>query len=222
MPKPFDVSRSLVREIIRASRVTPGAFDWSLQGFGMFRLYITPDIRLHVWSPVHRVPGVSDIHDHPWSFVSYVVAGRIENHRYVEAADGDVYHRLRIKCGPGGGPAGEPERVRLVDIGAEVIEPGQSYRQTWRELHRTIAAPGTVSIIGRQPRPDPDHATVCYQPGSEWVSAEPRPAERGEIALAMTGALAALDAAGIPGSPSQTVGQRAQRLLGAGTRTTGE
>ena len=51
-----------VRAILRNAH----DFDWSLQGFGMFRAYLCDMVRVHVWDSRFRVQGVSDVHDHPY------------------------------------------------------------------------------------------------------------------------------------------------------------
>lgn len=195
---PFEVWRPLVRSLLETcDRESYEAFDesWSLQGFGMFRKYITPDIRLHVWSPLHKVPNVSTIHDHPWSFTSYVLAGEIVDHRFYETngSYGVPMMRQRIKCGPGGGPCGEPQEVRLGDERPRTFRAGDVYQMSWSDLHATEASPGAVTLIVRRSQPDPDHARVYYPCGGQWVSAEPRPARHHEISEAMDLALAAME-----------------------------
>src|SRR5260370_37840480 len=88
----------LVKQILQASVKEPMAFQWSIQGLGMLRLYLSEETRMHVWSSLGRIPNVSPLHTHPWSFNSYVVAGKVVNKRYKIAA-GEVYNRALITCG---------------------------------------------------------------------------------------------------------------------------
>lgn len=168
-------------------------YEWSLQGFGMLRLYLTKETRLHVWSDTFAVPNVSDIHDHPWHFKSTVIAGSIRNTRFLPIIANDVslppsqrYLTRRILCGNGGCVMGEVSEVGLWTPGEEVYGEGFSYSQSASEIHRSEPADGTVTIITRTFLDDPDHANVFWRQGEEWVSAEPRPATPEEV-KAITG-----------------------------------
>ena len=46
---------------VRTLLSKPLGFDWSIQGFGMIRLYLSPNLRLHIWNSRGRVKNVSDI-----------------------------------------------------------------------------------------------------------------------------------------------------------------
>lgn len=154
-------------------------FDgWSLQGFGMLRLYM-PDhgLRMSIWDMAYRVPNVSIIHTHPWSFDSLVVAGRMYNHRFEEwtSAHPATHWKQRIYAGEGGGLRDEPERVALIACKLDVICPGHSYKQDSTEIHASYPIDGTVTLCDRivvDPT-DPHHADVYWALGTEWVSAEP-------------------------------------------------
>lgn len=81
-------TKLLVKAILEKAR----AYKWSIQGFGMLRLYLSAEVRLHVWDSRFRVPGVTDIHDHSWDFESEVAAGEVLQRRYLvvpNAVDGD-------------------------------------------------------------------------------------------------------------------------------------
>jgi hypothetical protein len=174
---------------------------WSLQGFGMFRLYLAPNLRLHVWDPEHRVEDVTDIHDHPWSFDSTIIAGTVTDQQWFKEDDfagpistGKRYLEQLIQCGPGGGARGEATPVRLVPAHKRTYRAGECYRMSWRDLHATTASPGAVTLISRKPRPDPDHARVYFPEGKTWVSAEPAPAPPWRLADALGKAIKTLDA----------------------------
>jgi len=187
----------LVRKILEH----PETYDWSLQGMGQLRLYLSKAVRLHVWSPGHRFihndvmpdrwdgsqPRKPDmIHDHPWAFTSYVIVGSIKNIRYCRAQEGGLFggggpfKEQTITCGPGGGLTGGTNRVTLLPYSMEVIPAGSSYHQWAEEIHETDPEPGTVTIIERTFRKDTEHAHVYYA-GAKWKSAEPRAAYPKEV-----------------------------------------
>lgn len=172
---------NLAKKILEAPA---GVYDWSVQGLGMMRLYLSPTHRLHVWHNSLVVLGVTQIHDHPWDFVSTTVAGRLLNTRYVEAPveTGVSHMRATILCGQGACVRSEPRRARLVPVATEELTPGSRYSQKAAELHRTAFDDGTVTLIERTfTRVDVDHATVFWPVGQHFVSAEPRPATPDEV-----------------------------------------
>lgn len=154
---------------------------WSLQGFGMLRLYLTKDIRLHVWDVTKQVDNVSLIHDHPWDFRSLVVYGHIENKIYTSLANGGLYEYATIQCGPGGGARSETQEILLEQWKSQHLYAGQSYRQISNEIHASYPDSGTVTLVERYFKPDTEHARVFWPKGEKWVSAEPRPATAKEI-----------------------------------------
>ena len=175
----------LVAALVRSILEAPLGRRWSIQGFGMLRLYLSPDQRIHVWSAEHRVADVSDVHDHPWHFRSDVIAGRMRNQRFREAGEGQPYFGATIQCGAGARLVEPPRPVRLQAGPIEVYGPGESYAQRAQELHRSDPEPGTVTIITRTLAGDPEHARV-YWLGGEWVDAAPQPATDAEV-LAICG-----------------------------------
>lgn len=114
----------LVKSILE--NPTPQTRNWSLQGFGFLRSYLSSELRLHVWDSRYRVKNVSGIHTHPWDFDSYIVAGELHQFRYKEvginrrdieefdATAPDAYFRSVIKAGPGGGLREAPTGVYLM------------------------------------------------------------------------------------------------------------
>lgn len=182
----IDICRALVRNLLQNS----ATMDWSLQGLGMLRCYLTPDIRMHIWDGSQAIPGVSTLHTHPWDFESLVVAGRVCNQRYLERsmphatgkARRDSYMRQMIRCGEGGGLEGEPGPILLEPQIVEVVTAGYAYSQRAVEIHESRPDDGTVTIIKRSMPEDghPDFANVYWPEGGDWVSAEPRPATRTE------------------------------------------
>jgi hypothetical protein len=184
----------LVKMVLEAS--VNGGLDgrWSLQGLGMFRLYLSHEKRLHVWDARFRRDVVSTIHTHPWHFTSEIVSGRIEDRTYheVQGASGFTltHKRQEIVCGPGGGvtpEAAKPARLELVS--SRVLVTGDRYDLLAHQPHETVIGEnGTVTIITRRFTADTEHAHVYYS-GPEWVSAEPRNATPAEVRGMAAGAL---------------------------------
>lgn len=185
------VIKKLVEDLLR----NPDRQEWTLQGFGMLRCYLSPEVRLHVWDSRFKAPNVSELHTHPWDFCSLVVAGEVRNHRFVETAEGAHQgsgqqiprKRQTIRCGEGGGLVGEPVDVFLAEQPTETFGEGDSYAQMANEIHRSIPEDGTVTIIERRFKADTEHAYVYFQ--GEWGTAEPRPATPDEVETILAGAL---------------------------------
>lgn len=186
----FQTTRLLVLAILRHAEPR----DWSLQGFGMLRLYLSPTVRLHVWCRELAVPGVaqSSVHDHPWDFKSTVIAGRMDNIVYVKDPAGEYdFNEQAIICGPGGCSIGDPVPVKLRIAVHESGGAESEYHMRAHEIHRSLPSDGCVTLIERNPAArDKDKALVYWQ-GEKWVSAEPRPATCQEIEVGMKAALEA-------------------------------
>lgn len=165
-------------------------YEWSLQGFGMLRTYLDADetIRLHVWDERYAVEGVSDMHTHPWDFVSYVVAGEVINTRFCHAADAYIENGIyeefmeqKLRCGVGGGVVDKPIPTKMTALEPERYTEGNWYTQKAEEIHISKPASGTVTIVSRSFKEDTEHAYVYWPVGEEWVSAEPREAQPYEV-----------------------------------------
>lgn len=91
----FDALRASVKSILQES---PWNRDWTVQGFGMLRCYLDSDkrFRLNIWDDRLAVPHVSVIHDHPWSFDSWIINGIFHNQRFEEASHGMPYDYMVI------------------------------------------------------------------------------------------------------------------------------
>ena len=184
---------SLLKSAVQAILAKPHAHEWTVQGFGMLRLYLPgpENLRLHIWDSRLAVPGVSVIHTHPWDFESHVVAGVIHNTRWTEG-EGAPYLKQSLQCGAGGCILGTPETVRLHSRPAESWHEGYSYTQQADELHSSAPEDGTVSLLARSVPPgrSADHAFVYWPAGEEWVSAEPRVATPDEVEMVTSSSLA--------------------------------
>lgn len=180
---------NFTRDLVRAILEKPLGFEWTLQGLGMLRTYIGDgSVRMHVWDSRHAVPGVSQMHTHPWDFASLIVAGVVHQNRYVRHIDGDTFGddvrfvmEQSLRCGSGGGLESKPERLILHEQPIEVYYEGAIYTQAADEIHISLPADGTVTLIERTFHPDTEHAFVFWPQGQEWVSAEPREATPTEV-----------------------------------------
>lgn len=192
----ISVTRALAKLVLEQAE----AYSWTIQGFGMMCLHMANDderrkglelphdFRLNIWDSRFTVKDVSLMHNHPWHLESIVLSGSLENVRFVSHPTGQLYHRGLIKPGPGGGLFQDLDKVRLVARSPERYGVGLMYSQRADELHISRPTDGTVTMNLRQ-RVGEDVAMVCWPDGTEWVSAEPRPAEPSEVAEVARAAL---------------------------------
>jgi hypothetical protein len=173
--------RDLARFLLK-NRLDLPLENWTMQGFGFLRLRIASHVRLHVWDSRLRQPGVSDIHDHTqWAFTSLVISGSLVNIRYTIGEAGEPFNQATLNCGIGGGMVdGSTKRVGLIAGQPELYLPGMTYRQEPDEVHRTMPADGTVTLV-TQERRDVDTARVFWPVGGEWGDAIPRQATYEEV-----------------------------------------
>jgi hypothetical protein len=166
---------------------------WTLQGFGMLRLYVSDDEvwRLHLWDSDMSVEDVSAVHDHPWDLTSTVISGHLMNQRFTHVTNPqahlndvralcEVWRAQQIRTGEGGHPLGPPEHWYLQRQPLESYRADESYHQDAPEIHESIPTPGTVTLVKRTFSRPRDIATSCYRT-AHWVSAEPRPATDKEV-----------------------------------------
>jgi hypothetical protein len=163
----------------------PYNFDWTIQGFGMLRLYLSPTIRLHVWDTFESFPGVSTIHTHPWDFTSEVIVGRVTNHIltkvYASRMWPATHQEQLIRCGTGSCSVGQARDVHLAKMLPVTYVAGQSYVQKSHQIHESVPDRGTVTIVSRRFKEDAEHAYVYFPLGAPWGSSEPRKATYDEI-----------------------------------------
>jgi hypothetical protein len=177
-------TRLLVENIL----IRPDGFDWTVQGLGIMRIYLSKAVRLHIWDTSLRVPGVSALHTHPWDLWSTVVAGRYRQYRYVETSklqyqvsNSEKFRVCEIKCGENACVTTEPTEIELAEMPIEVLIEGQSYQQLVDEIHVSCPEDGTVTLIERTFKEDTEHARVFWRGTGGWVDAKPRPATEREI-----------------------------------------
>jgi len=153
-------------------------FPWRMQEIGLLGLRLDDQrtYRLHVWDPSERA-GEPPIHDHPYHFMSRVIAGEITNTRYEEDPAGDEYVRFRYS--PGAEDARRSDAVRL-SAAATTFTAGDEYRQVAHELHASSQVPGTVTVIQCSWVEVPE-LTVCLRDAASWCSGRARDATRDEI-----------------------------------------
>jgi hypothetical protein len=176
------ISFKLQSELVRSILLQWRAYEWTVQGFGFIRTKIGTAGRIHVWDSKLSVSRVSTVHTHPWPLVSTVISGELINQRFEIDSEGpvDCLHS-RLKTGEGGHLVGETQSVRLKPSATEFYTRGQSYSQKPEEIHCSIPAYGTVTLMERPQGPPLEEASVYWPAGTEWVTAEPRRAKDYEI-----------------------------------------
>jgi hypothetical protein len=190
----FDYMRLMVKNILRA----PYEFSWSVQGLGMMRVYLSREVRLHIWDSSLRVPGVSALHTHPWDLKSTVIAGVYKQHRYLEYNNESLnaegihrgeFNKVLIQCGENACTKEEPVKVTLIERYLESFHQEMGYSQASNEIHLSVPEDGTMTLVERTFKKDTDHAFVYWRGRGPWVDAKPREATREEIAAVTTRSL---------------------------------
>lgn len=177
---------------------------WSLQGFGMLRLYLDKAkvTRLHVWTTDAQdvVKDVTRIHTHPWNYTSHVLCGKIKNTRF-KIWDSNVdlpqpqmkspLHRgyeVKIKCGEDAKEITDPLAVTLIEQPPEFLSQGSHYEQAFSEIHLSVPEHGAVTLVDRNCVTECPHDEAYVYVGADdkgkplsWVDAKPRPATKEEI-----------------------------------------
>jgi hypothetical protein len=166
----------LAREVLRRA----DAFEWSVQGFGLLRLYLGEEGRLHVWAPGLRYANVSVIHDHSWDLKSTIIAGHLTNRRYYEASGEATHWKRKLVTGYNTEFVEKQRLCRLVARKPEDYYAGDVYSQRAKEIHETEASPYAITLLERKEDTD-GFATVYWPGGTEWGTAKPRPATAEEV-----------------------------------------
>jgi hypothetical protein len=177
------LDKALVYQVL----VHAEAFPWTMQDIGLMGLRLDDrrEYRLHVWDP-SGCGGEPPIHDHPFDFVSQIIAGEMINTRYVEDAAGVEYRRIRYVPGHEDDRTTD-ETVRLTGTATTYAE-GAHYAQLGHELHDSRQLPGTVTTIRRAFK-ETSPLTVCLLGDAPWVSGQSRPATPDEVKQFATKAL---------------------------------
>lgn len=182
------------KQLVKAILQSPYGLKWSVQGLGMMRTYLSPELRLHIWDSSLKVPNVSPIHDHPWHFKSTVVAGRLRNQtfRLIAPPREYGYEELQmstILCGENACTVSDPEKVWARRMQEEIYYEGMDYSQFRDEIHESLPDDGTVTLVRRTFIGDRDHARVFWRGDGPWVDAKPRQATGEEVSRVTQGAL---------------------------------
>jgi hypothetical protein len=178
-------NKLLVKRILE----TATQHEWSLQGFGMLRLYLSREVRLHIWDNRYQIDDVSIIHNHPWHFRSEVIAGQMLNTNYY-VHSGDTHFMQKIKPGEDCTALSKPEPVLLEPTSHVCYDEGQMYVQDAPTLHESIFEDGTITLVSRWGRESHQDEALSAWPSNlgedGWVSAAPRLATDEEV-LDITG-----------------------------------
>jgi hypothetical protein len=176
------LDKVLVRSILEHAQ----NFTWMIQDIGLLGLRLDEqrEYRLHVWAPERGI-GHPVIHDHPFDFVSRIVAGELTNIRYVEDPSGAVYVRDRYLP-----PDDEHRTTDTIHLAgtAETYREGDEYAQLAHELHDSQQLPGTVTILRRTFR-DVGALTVCRPMDVPWVTGLGQPATPDQVKYITSAAL---------------------------------
>ena len=176
----MELDKKLVKYILEDAH----RFDWSLQGFGMLRLYLSKETRLHVWDDRYKVKNVSDIHNHPWSFRSQIIAGVMHEYQYQKSETlGFFYSGALIQCGENACVKEMLPPVRMQNHPKTYYE-SMEYELSEHVIHSSHPLSGTVTVVHRYFKPDTEHAKVYWpvfgnDPG--WIDAKPRKAKPKEV-----------------------------------------
>ena len=159
-------------------------YEWTMQGFGLLRMYIKDKARLHIWDDRLEYPNVSKIHNHSWDLKSTIISGRLFNIQYQKVDDSlnkPTHWHSRFVCGLNTKQLAEPEAVILKRGFSERYEPGQTYSQKAEEIHLTEADRGTITLMERQLDGAFGEADLFWSIDKEWGTAKPEIADKETI-----------------------------------------
>jgi hypothetical protein len=171
MPAGDNPMRDLIKSVLRES----SKYDWTAQGFGMIRCYLDKahDWRVNVWTEEFRVKGVSDIHNHPWHFQSWIIAGSLTNEIYYPSGDGHIrLQRVEFTPGIDSDLKIQQHETRWYKVKLATHYDGATYKQNKDEIHRTSPSDLCVTLNYRV-REGEDRASSFIKPSSAWVDAKP-------------------------------------------------
>jgi hypothetical protein len=169
------LSKALIHQVLTHAEDYPWRMQEEIGLLGL-RLGDRRRYRLHVWDPRYYVRE-PPVHDHPYDFVSTVIAGEITNTRYEESPLGAEYSRVRYLASDDG--VRRTDAVRL-SATSTTLREGEQYAQLAGELHGSRQQPGTVTII-RCAFKDVTELTVCLRDEDTFVSGRARPATLEEV-----------------------------------------
>lgn len=174
--------------ITRASFYHPtGAFKLTLASRG----YDGPEMRLHIWTHGSRIEGehnLYSVHNHKWSFASYVVQGTFQEQIFGESAEETelAYDRYRFDSAV----RGKEYQTTLVgrrflsELFSAPIDAGTAYLQSREALHSFQPADERLSITLFVRTAYRASHTDVYVPAGERVvldGAEPKRLSRATV-----------------------------------------
>lgn len=123
-------------------------------GVGFAQVYITPDVRLHVWHPdlPAEPEGFGCRHDHRFDFTSTVLTGAVTN-VHLDYMVGPLGTFARYKVQPAHLGASVPEivpgeeKVTPLITGVEVLRAGETYSFPKRVFHESRGHGVTVTVM---------------------------------------------------------------------------
>jgi hypothetical protein len=149
---------------------------------GFAQIQLDPPVgnwKLHVWSDhLPRAADVDVVHDHTWRLTSTVLRGKQVNCLYLEDDEGlfpggvnyDLYvarneirHSNDVSTA-GGKQLVRENTVRLIETSTLTIAEGDSYTMGARIFHKSLAEPGTVTLMQKSSR-RPLEPRVAALPG---------------------------------------------------------
>lgn len=143
---------------------------------GFLKVALPSGSRLHVWAPWNPPTTPAAPHDHPFGFVSVVVAGEMQNvilepeqdsrgtYRECLSACVSSFERQPI-------PTTSGQRVRFVEAQIQTVRRGEFYRMAPGVIHRADAV--FAVTIFRKTHQVPGHARVYVQElPSAWTPSD--------------------------------------------------
>ena len=109
-------------------------------------------LRVHIWNPEKSLD--TDIHNHAWNFVSYIVSGTLFNDEYEETGMGGGWHRHIFPTLHSSSTCVSYDgRRSLKLLRRSVINPRQAYAMNSSVLHRVgvIGNETAVSVVFQGP-----------------------------------------------------------------------
>ena len=143
---------------------------------GFLKVALPSGSRLHVWAPWNPPTAPAAPHDHPFGFISVVVAGELQNTILRSEQDSQgSYQECLSSCVSSFKPQAIPEtanrQVRLVEEHIQTVRRGEFYRMIPWTVHRIDAV--FAMTIFRKTHQMPGHARVYVQESpSTWTPPE--------------------------------------------------
>jgi hypothetical protein len=179
-----------IPELWRILESDPLSLRWRRHGIGFIKAYLDEEktLRVNVYNKRFLTPNITIHHTHPWHLVSRILSGELENTRYERTAYGmDRYLEGVIHCANYNGIEGTPRLVKLGVVSVEKLPAGAAYVQSAKEIHKTEAKDGTVTLMERVPYYGGRGTARVYWPeGTEYVNADISELSEGEVIHAVS------------------------------------